>query len=165
MKLAARMACRRSPAILKGQQPIIRQGQSGLNVLAACGFYELQESACQFANSPFLSLLQGFLWYELTAYAKCNCSCKNEFTCGLLIDTASGDQGNLWEWSFQRPDVTIAATLGARKYFHKIRAGLPCCDHFSGRKCACHHAQFFLCGELDDLQIETRAGQESNTYI
>jgi len=48
-------------------------------------------------NSPFLFLLQGFLWYELTAYAKCNSTCEDEIACGLLIDTASGNEGNLWE--------------------------------------------------------------------
>src|SRR5229473_2467079 len=145
------MACRCSPAILKDQQSIIRLGLSGPNVLAASGSNVVQKPACQFANSPFLPLLQGFLWYELTTDAKCNCPCKNEFTCRLLIHTSGGDQGNLWEWSFQRPDVTIAPNLGARKHFHKVRAGLPCSDHFSRCKCACHHAQFLFCGELHDL--------------
>ena len=40
-KLAARAACRRSPTNLKDQQPIIRLARSGLNALAARGFYEV----------------------------------------------------------------------------------------------------------------------------
>jgi hypothetical protein len=69
-------------------------------------------------------LLQSFLWDQLAAYAKCSRSRENTIACGLLIDTAGRDQGNLWKWSFQRPDVTINTNLGARKHFHKVRAGL-----------------------------------------
>src|SRR5215469_11335076 len=62
-------------------------------------------------------------------------------------------------------DVTRSAENRARENLNQIRASLPCIHDFTGRQSARKYKSVALTRKLDDIQRESRAGNETSAGV
>src|ERR1700722_12497003 len=109
------------------------------------------ESQRQFLDAFRLPSLNRLRRNQLAADADCRSASQNIASRSLLIHATRGNQRNLWQRRFHRADVMISADIGARKYFHEIRARFPSLHNFARSQRAGNRSDIISVRELHNF--------------